>query len=388
MRPFRILMFARYLPPEYSGAATQAFLLAERLRRRGHQIEFVTLSGNGQRRDYEVNGFAVTALPCRRRGRHQEFGIWYRLFRHIWAHRRQIDILHGHGAYYTQSVLGPIGRLLGKPTVLKASMSNNDLSSLSHSTIAPVHRRFLRLVDGYVAISADLKAEFIAKGLAPERIWQIPNGVDTGRFHPVSPVERAATAAALGLPAGRIALNVGVFDGRKRVAWLVEQWIARHGFGTGATLVVVGPTSREPDGPAVRAHLSALAAAHPDLVVLRELTSAIERYYQAADLLVFPSCKEGLPNAVLEAMACGLPCVAARASGTQELVRDRVNGVTFAIDDADALGAALAQVQGHAGLELGAAGRAIARSEFDIEAVTEHYVALYGALVTPGGAGR
>lgn len=380
MRPLRILMFARYLPPEYSGAATQAFLLADRLRARGHHVEFVTLSGDGQRRDYEVNGFAVTALPCRRRGRHQEFGIWYRLLRHIWARRHQIDILHGHGAYYTQSALGPIGRLLGKPTVLKASMSNNDLSSLSDSAIAPVHRWFLGMVNAYVAISEDLQAEFIERGLPPERIWHIPNGVDTERFRPATPAEKAAARAALELPDGPIALTVGVFDERKRIGWLVEQWIAHHGFNTGAVLVAVGPTSRDPDGPAVRARLEALAAAHPALVIVREHTPVIERYYQAADLLVFPSNKEGLPNAVLEAMASGLPCVAARAPGTRELVRDALNGATFATDDSAALQGALLLIQGPDAPTIGAAGRVIAMAEFTIVRVAERYEALYDYL--------
>lgn len=374
-------MFARYLPPEFSGAAAQALLLAARLRRRGHQVEFVTQSWTGQAGTYETDGFSVTALHARPSPHHQEFGDWRSLARHLWQRRRAIDILHGHGAYYIQSVLGPLGRLLGKPTLLKVSLSNNDLSSLSNRAIAPVHRQFLRLIDAYVAISDDLEQELRASGLPRERIRHIPNGVDTTRFAPVDADGRADAAAQLGLPRGRrLALFVGVFDERKHIAWLAEQWIANAGFGTAAILVAVGPTSRERYGEQVKAHLHALARQHPGLLIVRDYTAAIEQYYRAVDLLVFPSHNEGLPNAVLEAMASGLPCVVARACGSRELVRDGVNGATFAIDDVGELRAALARVTGEQGLQLGAASRRIVLERFDIEHIAGQYEALYRQL--------
>jgi glycosyltransferase involved in cell wall biosynthesis len=374
-------MFSRYLPPEYSGAAAQAFLLAQRLRDRGHQFEFVTQSWSGKRQDYEVDGFPVTALRTRLDARHQEFSVWRSLARHLLDRRKAVDILHGHGAYYTQSILGPLGRLLRRPTLVKASMSNNDLSSLSHSAIAPVHRRFLRQVDAYVAISDDLHAELRERGLDERRIWHIPNGVDIDRFHPVTPARRAELAAELSLPNDRrLGLFVGVFDERKRIQWLAERWVASDGFGTGATLVAVGPTSRDPYGAALRADLERLARAHPQLLVIRDYTSDIQRYYQAAHLLVFPSRKEGLPNAVLEAMACGLPCVAARACGSRELVHDGINGATFAIDDSDGLAVALASVSDDRARDMGAASRRIAIDRFAIDRVADRYEDLYRHL--------
>lgn len=381
MKPVRILMFARYLPPEYSGAAAQAFLLAGRLRARGHRIEFATQSWSGQRRDYDVQGFPVTALPMQLSARHQEFSVWRSLARHLWQRRHQLDILHGHGAYYTQSILGPFGRLLGKPTLVKASMSQNDLSSLSHSTIAPVHRRFLRLVDAYVAISAELKVEFADKGLPTEHVWHIPNGVDTEFFQPVESKRRQQLAAQLELPTERsIALFVGVFDERKRIGWLVEQWIATEGFGTGRHLVAVGPTSRDNRDKALKAELRQGAEQRPDLVTIRDFTPAIRDYYQASQVLVFPSSKEGLPNTVLEAMACGLPCVVARAHGSRELVKDSINGATFAVDDVDGLARALDSIS-DAETELGANSRNIVLEQFGIEAIADRYEALYEQLL-------
>jgi glycosyltransferase involved in cell wall biosynthesis len=382
LNPVRVLMFARYLPPEYSGAATQAFLLADRLRERGHHVEFATQSWSGAQCSYEVQGFPVTALHMRPLAKHQEFSVWRSLALHLWRRRHHVDILHGHGAYYAQSILGPLGRLIGKPTLVKASMSQNDLSSLTHCTIAPIHRRFLGLVDAYVAISRDLSAEFADKGLSPERIWHIPNGVDTLHFYPVDETRRLQLAVKLGLPAGRrIALFVGVFDDRKRIEWLVQQWVESKGFGSGMHLVAVGPTSRDVCDVHLKQELRDYAVRHPNLVSIRNYTSNIRDFYQAANVLVFPSLKEGLPNTVLEAMACGLPCIVARAPGSRELITDGINGATFAIDHRDELAAALVQVTDEE-VSMGKQSRQIVLKQYDIEGITDQYEALYQSLIS------
>lgn len=382
MSSYRILMFARYLPPEYSGAASQALLLARRLRERGHSISFVSPAWKGQPGPYLVDGFEVTGVPINLKAVHQEFGVWRALWAHLWARRRSLDIVHGQGASYTQSIVGPMGRLLGMPSLVKASLANDDLSSLSGTRVAGIHRVFLGMVDAYVAISADLEREFYERGLELSKVRRIPNGVDTGRFHPADPARRCAAAAALGLPPEReIALFVGVFDHRKRIEWLCERWVATAGFGTGMLLVAVGPTSRERYGTALRARLEQWAAAHPDLLRVHAHAVDVAPYYHASDCFVFPSSNEGLPNALLEAIACGLPAVATRVSGCNELVREGVTGAAFAVDDAEGLSAALKSVRGEAGRRMGEAGRRIIAESFGIDAVAGRYEDLYAELI-------
>jgi glycosyltransferase involved in cell wall biosynthesis len=383
---YRILMFARYLPPEYSGAASQALLLAKRLRDRGHTITFVSPAWRRPPGHYEVDGFQFTGVPVNLGAVHKEFGVWRALFAHLLQRRHEIDILHGLGAYYTQSIVGPLGRLLGKPSLVKASLADDDLSSLSGSTISWLHRRFLDMIDAYVAISRDLEREFMAKGLRAGRIRHIPNGVDTERFQPADAQARRAAAAALGLSPGRsIALFVGVLDQRKRIEWLAQRWISTNGFGTGMLLLAVGPTSREPYGESVRSTLEHWAAAHPDLLRVDSHTCDIRPYYHASDCFVFPSSNEGLPNALLEAMACGLPAAATRVSGSNELVQDGGTGATFAVDDADGLARALRAVQGDAGRRMGERARALVKADFAIDTVAERYEALYGELLARRG---
>lgn len=381
-------MFGRYLPPEYSGAASQALVLARHLRRRGHEIEMVSPAWHGDPGFCEIDGFQHTSLRVNLGAVHKEFSVWRALSAYLWHRRHQVDILHGQGAYYTQSIVGPLGRLFRKPSLVKASLWNDDLCSLTGSSISPVHRRFLDMIDAYVAISGDLQREFVEKGLSAEKVRRIPNGVDTEHFQPPAPGEKLAAAAALGLPTDRpIGLFVGVFDDRKRIKWLAEQWISTNGFGTGGLMVAVGPTSREPYGPELRRSVEVLAEAHPELLQVRPHTPDIRPYYRASDWFLFPSSNEGLPNAVLEAMASGLPTVACRVSGSSELVRDDLTGATYELDDAEGLAAAMATIIGDRGKTLGAEARRTVEKSYSIEDVAARYEDLYRELSDRRGHG-
>jgi len=143
----------------------------------------------------------------------------------------------------------------------------------------------------------------------------------------------------------------------------------------------VGPTSREPYGEDLRRQLDGLAAAHPGLLRIDAHTEDIAPYYRASDCFVFPSSNEGLPNALLEAMACGLPAVASRVSGCNELVRDGETGATFEVDDAVGLAAALGAIRGPAGRRMGEQARALVVRQYSIDRIAARYEQLYECLL-------
>jgi phosphatidylinositol alpha-1,6-mannosyltransferase len=381
-RQVRVLMYTAYLDPEYSGAALQALTLARELRQRGHHVEFVTNRWPGLDATTVVDGFRVQRLEPGRLRKHREFRLWLNLARYVWARRRDFDVLHSHGAYYTHAFVGPLARLLGLKSIVKASLANDDLLGLSDTLTGRIHSFMLRRVGACVAISRDLVLEFRAGGIAPQRIHHLPNGVDLARFRPLPALDAAALRTRMGLPVERpIVLFVGVLDPRKNILWLAEQWVAHDGFGTGALLLAVGPQGRDDPQGRLRSRLAELAHANPQSFLLHDFHADVAPYYQCADALVLPSFKEGLPNVVLEAMAAGLPCVAACASGSRELILNGETGFVYAPEDAAGLAQAIQGVLGPAGRAMGARARRVAEERYAIGDVADRYLALYAQLL-------
>jgi glycosyltransferase involved in cell wall biosynthesis len=375
-------MYTAYFAPEYSGAALQALTLAHQLRQRGHHVEFVTTRWQGLADTATVDGFAVQRLESGRMQKHREFRLWFNMARYVWKRRHDFDILHSHGAYFTNAFIGPLARVLGLKSVIKASLADDDLRGLGNTLVGRVHGFMLKRIGALVAISLDLVAEFRAGGLRPDKTHHIPNGVDTGRFHPPRREEVPALRERLGLPTGRqIALYVGVLDARKNILWLAEQWTAGDGFGTGALLLAVGPAGRDAADVQIHARLVELARLHPSLFLLHDFRAEVAPYYRCADLLILPSAKEGLPNVVLEAMACGLPCVAARASGSRELVVDGETGYLHGPDDAPSLAQAVRRCLSEDGARLGANALHQALKHYAIGIVADRYQAIYARLM-------
>jgi phosphatidylinositol alpha-1,6-mannosyltransferase len=375
-------MYAAYCEPEYSGATLQALTLARELRRRGHHIEFVTNRWPGLSDSTVVDGFPVRRLEPGRLRKHREFRLWFNLLRYVWARRADFDVLHAHGAYFTHAFVGPLSRLVGMKSLVKASLANDDLQDLSRPIVGAVHRWMLQRVDACLGISSDLVAELRAGGLRGDRIHRLPNGVDTDRLRPTPPEQVPGLRASLRLPGNQpIALYVGVLDKRKNILWLAEQWIEHDAFGTDALLLAIGPQGRDDPRGELRAQLVELAVAHPQRFALRDFQAEVAPYYRCANLLVLPSYKEGLPNVVLEAMASGLPCVVARASGSRELIIDGENGATYDPDDVAGLANAVQQCLAPASAGMGTKARRLAEERYSIRAVADRYEALYAQLL-------
>ena len=139
----------------------------------------------------------------------------------------------------------------------------------------------------------------------------LANPVDTGRF---APQDRALCRQRFGLPADAfIAMHLGRASAEKNRPFLVEVWRALRESGADATLVFAGPggssdvTSRHPQ------------AAHCPSIVFAGMVEDVPALLGAADVLLLPSHWEGLGNAVLEALSCGVPAVVNDVAGPREL---------------------------------------------------------------------
>jgi glycosyltransferase involved in cell wall biosynthesis len=182
------------------------------------------------------------------------------------------------------------------------------------------------------AISDEIRDELLALGLPPERVVAIPNGIDTTRFFPSTPSEKAQARARLGIPADEnVVLFVGRFHRVKGIVELLQVW-NDPALAPDARLLLVGGTEwsqlRGTFEPSER-------------IDVREWTPAIEDCYRAADVFVLPSYTEGMSNALLESMACAVPAVATRVGAAESMVTDGESALLIEPRDAPSLSAAL-----------------------------------------------
>nr|WP_277988848.1 glycosyltransferase [Ramlibacter ginsenosidimutans] len=203
----------------------------------------------------------------------------------------------------------------------------------------------------------------------------IRNGVDLQRFRPPTPEERADARARLAWPSERsVFLFVGSGFERKGVA------AALRAFAVGplrerALLVIVGEDKRRG-----RYERLARRLGLADSVRFTGAQDDVLPYYQGADAFVLPTLYDPQSNAVLEAMACGLPPITTRSCGVAELLSPASGRVVDA-DDIPALAAALADLQDRARARaLGAEARR-AVEPYSLQRMTDDYLALYARLL-------
>jgi glycosyltransferase involved in cell wall biosynthesis len=222
-----------------------------------------------------------------------------------------------------------------------------------------------------------------------ERLHLIHNFVDFDEFRPGTADERRAARSHFGLAPGEIGLllpgRVVLQKHHVGLALALGRLRRRGALPPGTRLLFAG---RERDPWYAKLAWPALRAAGVEPMVRRlGLVPArdMRRLYLAADVLILPSLWEGLPNALLEAHACGRPAVVTDKADTDGIVVDGVTGHVAPLEwgmgaYADALGRVLA-LPDEGRLEMGRRGAEHVRRAFDPADVLADYLRLYEALL-------
>jgi len=369
------------------GMERQAARLAERLTARGIPVTIVTT--------WHEPRFSLPPRPTKpwyeRRGhleiiRAPSFPNWTMDAIHqltdvvatfsLMKRRRRVALIYAvqfTGAFHAAHVADATGL----PTAVKFACGgeHGDFHMLAQEPWAEAIRDSLRRMDRYVIISEEIRREAEAAGLDPARFVKIRNGVDTTRYSREGPV---AALPELGPPEGRkVVLFVGRHDTQKRVDVLVRAFARVVERVPEARLACAGAGPRLEEYRALARELGvqdkvAFLGARPD----------VDALHRAASVFVLPSAAEGLPNALLEALASGTPSVATAIPGTTDVVTHEKEALLVPLDDVGALAAAIARLLQDRVLaeRLARAGRERIMAEFDMERVTDQYVELFSEL--------
>lgn len=383
----RVLMVIRLFSPWVGGTQTQALRLAGALRDRGVDVRFVTGRWfRGTPREETIDGIPVFRNHTLWegfgiRGTRKLGGYLYllTLWWHLWRRRDTYDVIHVHGLSYHTFAAAVAGGRLGKPTVTKLANSGraSDILKMRSDQHLALSRWMLPAAlrcDRFVALTETVQRELEEAGVSAARITRIPNGIEPGPAieRPITDLPRSGRIVFV----GRLHPQKGV-DSLLRATALLR---ARRP-GSDVRLDVVG------DGP-LRDELTVLSRELGIAEVVRFLGDRddVSAILDRADVFALPSRAEGISNALLEAMAAGMPVVATAIPGNTDVVTNGHDGLLVAVDDPPSIAAAIERLMDDRELRarLGRAARRTIGSRFAIDMVADRYLALYRELLSDG----
>ncbi len=250
------------------------------------------------------------------------------------------DIIHCH----TITPVGMASLYLGKyfsvPTICTVRGSDLNEYVFRSNRYFKFSMKVLKESSAMICVSNKLSsyATELTDGMVHPKV--IYNGVDQEIFHPVE--DKGKLRQELNLPRDKkILCFVGRIEHEKGIRELYEAFHRVASLIKDAVLVCVGVGQWED-----RMRKKMIQDNLESRIFLpgKIIHADVAKYMQACDVFVFPSYNEGMPNSLLEAMACGLPCVASDAGGIPEVIEHGVNGLLIPTKDAEQLSVSLLNI--------------------------------------------
>lgn len=386
-----VLMVTGAYWPELSGGGLQCRTMIHALEDRLRFRVFTTCTDRALPRDSDVEGIPVTRAYIDLSRRLTKVAAAFQTVAFFRRHRDEFDVVHLHGFSQKSMLIVLLARVLGKQIVLTIHTADHDEASGVRKLGWLAYWAY-RQADLYIAISSRIAHNYLAAGLPKTKLRLAPNGVDVSRFHPASRAERQAARDELGRLSSDLywILFVGFFSREKGPDLLFEAWLQLQSLGAPPSgLLFVGATDSEYQevdrdlANEIADRASRLGVS--DRVRFTGPIGDVEHAYHAADVFVMPSVREAFGMVLVEAMASGLPAVAAEIKGvTDEIIAHGLTGVLVPPGDAGALAAAmrslLADSSGAAAM--GRHARESVINAYGIDAARQRWTEVYEGLGT------
>jgi glycosyltransferase involved in cell wall biosynthesis len=283
--------------------------------------------------------------------------------------RCRIDAVHTHNSIALFDGFAAC-RLAGVGTMIHTDHARDFPDKWRYMAAEHVISHFVHRI---AAVSEHTKENLVRyEKIAPHRIVTIPNGIDGSRY--AGPVDTVAKRRDLGLGEGPV-IGLGArLTAQKGIAYLLEALVAVKQRFPGITLLIAGSGELE-DELQQRARELGMEGNVRFLGVRLDMPELL----QVFDAYVLPSTWEGLPMAILEALAAGCPVVASDVGGIGDVIRHNRNGSLVPARDPAALAHELIRVLSDAALRRRYAeeGRRTFEAGYSAEAMTRRYESLY-----------
>lgn len=343
-QPFRVMMVIESDYPSVDGGGAEAQVeTLTRNRLDGVEVEVVAplVPFGPQARHDVVHGCRVQRIPYPILPMIGGLVMLCRLALLIVRKRREIDAVHCHIAHNMAAVACLVGRLLSLPVLVKLTgMTELEGGILSRnpSPAVALKRWLIKRATAVQAVSEELEAALLAKGFDPTRVHRLPNAVDTRLF---APADRTAIGVNFGIETAFNACFIGRLVPEKALDSLIHAWAKAIPADASASLVLVGTGDLEEELKALAADLGRSSQVRFEGFVADK--TVIADYWRIADVGLLTSEFEGLSNALLEAMAAGVPMIGSRVSGNTDLILPGKTGWLFQPRDVDQLKSCLAE---------------------------------------------
>ncbi len=382
-KPIKVLMFCPKFWPVVGGAERQAEKLSQALVAAGCRVTILTPRIDPDSPDIEVfqgvrierfslvdlarrwpiHGIALINIPA----------VFWQVSRAVERRLNGHDVLHCHIGSLQVAGAAWAGRRKRVPVLCKAAMADqrSDLGEIEKGGVSGyVVTWLLRLlIPTWIATTCAVKEALVRAGIGHARVWLIPNGVVVRKeIRNKTPGIHIKKYLYL----GRLSTNI-----QRDVATLIRAFDRLAGMLADVELAVVG------DGDLFQETADLAAKCTHSKRIMMPGYQKPEPWLDWADCFILPSRREGLSNALLEAMACGLPCIANDIPPNREVLDDGNAGVLVPVGDEEALYREMLRLSADPAFAADLGQRAMTRvkEHYSIESVAARYIDLYKNLI-------
>ncbi len=282
------------------------------------------------------------------------------------------DLIHAHCSYPDGMAAVEYGRLTGRPVVLTVHGHDIKILPRANPRWKNLVLQALQGAEVVIAVSRDMAMRVEQIGITPDKIRVIPNGVDCHLFKTGS--------TRLPGKGGWHLLYVGRFDPAKGIGVLLEALGGLRRKRRDIKLTLIGGSTSTGTEKVFRNQAEELDLSDCVQFMDEVPWTELPGHLNEADIFVLPSFSEGLPLVLLEAMACGLPVVATRCGGSEEIV-EKETGRLVEVADVEGLAGALEEViQNHRSFDREAIRR-FAEEQYDYRRVAARIHRVYEATL-------